>query len=658
MNSLSLRFKLILPIFFLMSSIFCIAQWFSFQKDIEQKEESLIERVHVLSKGVSYNLQAAILFDDQLIAQDILSAFAVDEDVVRVKLFDQENQLFALYEKSGSDAPIPNEILRKKALQNEYAISDQYIYLTVPIEIEGLTVASLSVTVSAKSLREIYETALNDALFFFTVLTLSGIALYQLVQKLIVKPVYSLNHAMKAYIDNRERNVDIDCKSTDEIGDLVSAFNTMLDTIEAHEEQDRNTLVKLEQEKSFANEVVDTVQHGLIVVNSNGEIIMSNGEASRVFHHSSLGLLGQNIIDILQVENDSIIDSALNEHKQLDEELIVRQNGNNTQQLLRVSSRPLSRPDQTLFAIEDVTEIEVALRRQRLAAGVFENSQDGIILLNHQGVITVINPKVTQLLGYSNEDVMNKPIDDVLAWNQFSSLLPSIEQSLEEFGQWQGEVWERHTDGHLVPLFAKVNRIAKSDLSKGQDMVIIISDLSNVKEMERLEYLAHHDSLTGLANRSKLYRVLNDIIAENQVSFRPFSLLYLDLDGFKQINDTYGHSAGDEVLKQVSERLLSQVRSQDLVARLSGDEFVIVINPSERESVELMSQRLIKLIEQDIQYKQHSVNVGASIGVYFIDSNEDSLDAMIKMADNAMYKAKNLGKGQFVLIDKSTQELM
>ncbi|MCM2209780.1 hypothetical protein MYF61_29660, partial [Klebsiella quasipneumoniae] len=80
---------------------------------------------------------------------------------------------------------------------------------------------------------------------------------------------------------------------------------------------------------------------------------------------------------------------------------------------------------------------------------------------------------------------VNKPIDDVLAWNQFSSLLPSIEQSLADFGQWQGEVWERHTDGHLVPLFAKVNRIAKSDLSKGQDMVIIISDLSNVKEMER-----------------------------------------------------------------------------------------------------------------------------------------------------------------------------
>ena len=114
----------------------------------------------------------------------------------------------------------------------------------------------------------------------------------------------------------------------------------------------------------------------------------------------------------------------------LDEELIVRQNGNNTQQLLRVSSRPLSRPDQTLFAIEDVCDGNWScIRRQRLAAGVFENNQDGIILLNHQGVITVINPKVTELLGYNNEDVVNKPIDDVLAWNQFSSFCCQVSNS-------------------------------------------------------------------------------------------------------------------------------------------------------------------------------------------------------------------------------------
>jgi len=653
MNAFSLRIKLIMPIFLLMAAIFFIAQWVSYEKDVRQNEKRLVERVQVLSKGVSYNLQAAILFDDQLTAQDILSAFEVDKDVLRVKLYDRQSQLFALYEKEGTNARIPTEDERVQIRRSGYVIADRYMYMYVPIILHQEMIASLRVTISTSSFQEIYNTALNDSAYFISILFLCGVVLYLLVQKMIVKPVYRLNGAMKSFIENGQSRPELSCQSKDEIGDLVLAFNTMLEQIETHEEEIVLALEKLNAEKTFVNDVLDTVQHALLVVDSQGKILLSNDEASNILGRSIIELRGASIQHTLNVHGSSVIEQALCAELQLEDELFLveEHNPNAQKQILKISTRPLSGPEQILFAVEDVTEVELALGRQRLAAGIFENSKDGLILLDSQSNITMVNPAVTQLLGYDGDQLVNKPIDEVLMWPQFGSLLPVIRQSLDDFGHWQGEVWEQHCDGHLVPLFVKVNRIPAPDYPAQQDMVIMISDLSNIKEMERLEHMAHHDALTGLANRSKLYRVLNEVIIESRKSNYPFSLLYLDLDGFKQVNDTYGHAAGDEVLKQVSKRLLSQVRSQDLVARLSGDEFVVLITQSERSSVKIMSERLIKLIEQDIIYRSKKLSVGASIGVYFVESFQQDIDTMLKTADKAMYEAKSLGKGQLVIID-------
>ncbi len=657
MNSLSLRIKLILPIFFLMAVIFFIAHWFSYHKDVSQNEKRLVERVQVLSKGVSYNLHAAILFDDPITAQEILSAFEADEDVVRVKLYDKHAKLFAFYSKQGFDVAVPNELSVSRLVDNGYTMTEHYMYMHVPIELEGDQIASLRVTISTRSFEKIYKAALKNSAYFITILSLCGFVLYFLVQQLIVNPVYLLNDAMKYFIENRQRKPELLHKSQDEIGQLVMAFNTMLEQIESHESHLGLTLDRLESEKAFANEVLDTVQHALLVVDQQGTVILSNHAASRVFNRNLDELYGAKIQHILDTVGTSLIVQALSMELELDDELFVVKGSDKyvPEQLLKISTRPLSRPDQILFAVEDVTEVEMALSRQRLAAGVFENSKDGLVLLNNHGTITMTNPAVTQLLGYTCDSLLDKQIDEVPFWPQFTSLLPAIKQSLYEFGQWQGEIWEQHKEGQLVPLFARVNTVPIPDFPTQYDMVVMFSDLSDVKEMEKLEYMAHHDALTGLANRSKFYRVLKEVIVENRKNGSPFSLLYLDLDGFKSVNDTYGHDAGDEVLKQVSQRLLAQVRNQDLVARLSGDEFVVVVAPSEHSSVRILSERLIKLIEQDIIYKEFRLKVGVSIGVYFVEYCREDIDSMMKAADSAMYKAKSLGKGQFVIIDSNAE---
>jgi diguanylate cyclase (GGDEF)-like protein len=141
---------------------------------------------------------------------------------------------------------------------------------------------------------------------------------------------------------------------------------------------------------------------------------------------------------------------------------------------------------------------------------------------------------------------------------------------------------------------------------------------------------------------------MDDVVTSSHYSNQHFAVIYLDLDGFKEVNDNYGHDAGDEILKEVSNRLLSQVRAGDLVARLSGDEFVLIIKQTNKVLLAKLAERLLDLIGQEVNYKQRSLHVGASLGINLVDGSERDIDVILKVADEAMYQAKRKGKGQFV----------
>ncbi|MCG9726973.1 sensor domain-containing diguanylate cyclase [Vibrio brasiliensis] len=649
LNDLSLKSKLIIPIIVFTGLIFVLSQGFAFFHAFDTQKDNLIDRVGVLAKGVAFNLQAAILFDDSLAATEVLDAFSADDEVSRVKLYTSDGQLFAMYEGDGPVAPVPTERQRMEISHQGYSIGSEHIFLLVPVELENEIIAYLRVIISKSSFKELYDSALLNSLMFLVLLTLAGIVLYMTVQKYIVNPVYRLNLGMRSFIDRKQTDLNITPAANDEIGALVSAFNTMLDRLKQRDLQVEHTLDKLEEEKSFANQVVEAVKHALVVVNSKGQIIHFNESACQVFRCTSAYLKGASILDFIDGGKSTLIEQAIKQQQEFVDQQFWVTDVFEQRQLLQVSCAKLSKLGQMLFAIQDVTEVEMALQRQRLAAGVFEHSQDALIVTDENDVITMVNPALTLLLGYSQDSLLGKKTEQIFEWQQFRSLMPTIKESVINYGQWQGEVWEKHFFGHKVPMFAKVSRIVNNDDENAFDFVYILTDLSNLKEMERLEHLAHHDSLTGLANRAKLYRVLSEVLSGERSGKDGLALLYLDLDGFKGVNDTYGHDAGDEVLKQVSDRLLSQVRSNDLVARLSGDEFVIMINSTTKQSVSILAERLVALIQKEIIYKGRQLKVGASIGVHFVEDYDKSMDELLKAADTAMYQAKASGKGRFVI---------
>ena len=647
-NNISIKNKLILPIIIFITVTLVTIQSVNYTVTFEREKESLIQRVKVLAQGVAYNLQAAILFEDKSSAQEILSAFVADKDIVRVKLYDINEQLFASCQVNNTLVPRPNADELDDIADHQFAISEHFIFLLVPVTLDDAVIANLRVTISKETFNSILTNIFKVAAVYLLFLVILGGVLVKLVQRLIIEPMFDLNDAMQAFIERRSEQPKLVVTNRDEIGELVRAFNTMLERLQHRDNQINFTLDKLQEEKSFANEVIETVQHSLLVVDEKGVIVHANAATRDIFKCSEAFLEHLLIQELIVTKQVGFLQDVINANIELNDELLETTDLFQSKRWLLVSSRSLSKHGRILYAIQDVTNIETAMSRQRIAAGVFENSKDGLIVLNSSNVITMVNPAVTGLLGYHADLLVGKTPFEVFSWQQFSSLMPTIRSSLENYGQWQGEVWEKSASGTLVPMFVKVNRVASDNEKDEFDMVLTLSDLSNVKEMERLEHLAHHDALTGLANRAQLYKVMDDVVTSSHYSNQHFAVIYLDLDGFKEVNDNYGHDAGDEILKEVSNRLLSQVRAGDLVARLSGDEFVLIIKQTNKILLAKLAERLLELIGQEVNYKQRSLHVGASLGIHLVDGLERDIDVILKVADEAMYEAKRKGKGQFV----------
>ncbi|MCY9824733.1 diguanylate cyclase domain-containing protein [Vibrio chagasii] len=647
-NNMSIKNKLILPIITFIVVTFVTIQSVNYTVTFEREKESLIQRVKVLAQGVAYNLQAAILFEDKSSAQEILSAFVADKDIVRVKLYDVNEQLFASYQASDKSIPRPNSEELEDIADHQFAISESYIFLLVPVTLDDAVIANLRVTISKETFNTILTNIFKTAIVYLLFLLILGGVLVKLIQRFIIAPMFELNEAMQAFVERRSDQPKLVASNHDEIGDLVRAFNTMQERLQHRDNQINFTLDKLQEEKSFANEVIETVQHSLLVVDEKGLIVHANAATRDIFKCSESFLENLLIQDLIATKQTGFLQGVIDCNIELNDELLETTDLFQSKRWLRVSSRSLSKHRRILYAVQDVTDIEIAMSRQRIAAGVFENSKDGLIVLNSSNVITMVNPAVTQLLGYHADLLVGKTPFEVFSWQQFSSLMPTIRSSLENYGQWQGEVWEKSASDDLVPMFVKVNLISSDEEKDEFDMVLTLSDLSNVKEMERLEHLAHHDALTGLANRARLYKVMDEVVSSSNYSSQQFAVIYLDLDGFKHVNDNYGHDAGDAILKEVSNRLLSQVRAGDLVARLSGDEFVLIIKQTNKVMLAKLAERLLTLIGQTVHHKQSSLNVGASLGIHLVDNSEHDIDAILKIADEAMYHAKHQGKGQFV----------
>jgi len=308
----------------------------------------------------------------------------------------------------------------------------------------------------------------------------------------------------------------------------------------------------------------------------------------------------------------------------------------------------------SLHLAREVIRRQKAEAKLRLDANAIENTLDAICITDAETNILEVNPSFVSGSGHPKEQLIGRKLSDIKSGFQNEDLATNIWNALRESGHWSGEIASINQNGEWISEWLTVSAV-KNDQGHLDNYVAVFSDISYlIKKHQELDYMAHHDALTGIPNRILLIDRIQQAIAKSIRDNKRLAVCYLDLDNFKPINDSFGHNAGDAVLVETAKRISKTLRSSDTVARVGGDEFVILLLDlvNVEESISTLS-RLKSAISEPFNIEQKSCNVGASIGVSLFPDNAENAESLLMQADQAMYIAKHTGKNIYHFFDRS-----
>ena len=306
---------------------------------------------------------------------------------------------------------------------------------------------------------------------------------------------------------------------------------------------------------------------------------------------------------------------------------------------------------------EDITERLNAEEQLRMVAAVFETSNEAIMIADSHGLIKVVNHAFERITGYTAEEVKGKNPSILSSGRHDRFFYNNLWEALKTTGHWSGEIWNRRKNGSVYPEWLSISALC-DDEGKPTEYVSVFSDITNRKEAEaHIRHQAYYDALTQLPNRNLLLDRLEVAIHTAERDKQTISILFIDLDRFKYVNDTLGHEYGDELLIQVSQRLTDCVRDSDTVARFGGDEFVVLLHNIQTErSATLVAEKIIDRLSQPFTLAGREIVIGASIGLTLFPGESDDPDTLLRNADLAMYRAKQTGRNRFQFFTGSLQE--
>ena len=295
---------------------------------------------------------------------------------------------------------------------------------------------------------------------------------------------------------------------------------------------------------------------------------------------------------------------------------------------------------------------------QKISAAVFKYASEAIMITDCQNIIETVNPAFCQISGYSAEEVIGKSPSILNSGKHDKSFYQTMWSALEHDNSWQGEIWNKRKNGEIYPEYLAISVVRDKD-KKPLQYISLFSDITKHKKFEEDIWLqANYDALTGLPNRSlcldRLYALLN----ERGQTKESVVLLFIDLDRFKYVNDTWGHNSGDELLKLAAIRLRNCIREKDTVARFGGDEFVILlVGLSNRFAIERIIESILSSLSKPFHLSDNNeAVVSASIGATLAPNDGDNVELLLQNADTAMYQAKAEGKNTFRFFTQSMNE--
>jgi diguanylate cyclase (GGDEF)-like protein/PAS domain S-box-containing protein len=402
--------------------------------------------------------------------------------------------------------------------------------------------------------------------------------------------------------------------------------------------------------------VVQASMDGFWITDGHGRIIEANEAICKMHGYTRDELIGLHIPD---VEADETPEQAAEHMRAMVENGYVRFEARHRRRDLSIFYVDVSvlyvpaLGDRFYAFVRDITAQKLSQERLQVAANVFEHAREGILVTDANACIIEVNQAFTRITGYSRSEVLGRNPSLLNSGRHTEDFYAAMWSVLASQGHWSGEIWDRRSTGDVYPALMTISAVLDMQ-GRVKQYVGLFSDITKVKEHEsRLDQIAHYDPLTNLPNRLLLADRLQQAMMHAQRRERKVAIIYVDLDGFKAINDAHGHDAGDSMLIHVAGRMKHALRDGDTLSRIGGDEFVAVLNDLDGSSDSIaLLERLLSAASEPLLHEAHLVQVTASIGATFFPQSQDiDAEQLLRQADHAMYQAKIAGKNRFHLFD-------
>ncbi len=310
-----------------------------------------------------------------------------------------------------------------------------------------------------------------------------------------------------------------------------------------------------------------------------------------------------------------------------------------------------------LVTISDITRLHEITMELQVKSRAIETTMEGVVITDSSNVIRYVNPAFEETTGYKKEAVLGKSPSMLQSGRHTPSFYSDMWRDLHETGKWRGEIWNRRASGDLYPEWLSISTIF-DDRKRPLYYVGVFSDITREEEVrKRLHQLAYLDSVTGLPNRHLFMDRLEQEIMHARRDGSSFALLFMDLDRFKGINDTLGHSVGDQLLYGVGQRLHSLLRENDTIARMGGDEFIVLLPMVDSAlDANMVAQKILASMAEPFELERRQYHMSLSIGISRYPDDGRDAETLIKRADIAMYKAKESGRNTFHLFSENLDE--
>lgn len=407
------------------------------------------------------------------------------------------------------------------------------------------------------------------------------------------------------------------------------------------------------QESEERFKALSEASYGGIIIHEKGLILECNSGLSKMTGFTYSELIGMNGLELIAPEAfETVLENIRNGYIHTYESIGVRKDG--TKYPLDIKGKNITYRGRDARVIEfiDISERKKIEEQLKLAASVFTHAREAIMITDDEANIIDVNETFTHITGYSREDVIGKNPRFLQSSKQDQGFYTEMWTSLIEKKQWIGELWNKRKDGELFFQLATISAVTDID-GKTQNYVALFSDITQMKHhQQQLEHIAHYDPLTHLANRVLLADRLHQAMIHCERRGQSLAVAYLDLDGFKAVNDALGHDIGDELLITLSQRMNDELREGDTLARIGGDEFVaVLVDIKDLSECKSILERLLAAAASPVISGKDTLQVSTSIGVTLYPQDAADAEQLMRHADQAMYAAKQKGKNRYYLFD-------